>query len=170
MQPVGLGALIEAQMDVAEFIIIILIIIIIIIIIIILIGAFISIFTNQLKAPQVESFETCCQWALLNVQIVTLYIYSFHLLYRSTFFPPVNKVHAGYFLVFVIHRTLTQPTGSLTCVHEHSCACVYTRGLSTPTASQHNIFDSEKRTSFSCAPDGIRTSVLWISPQWGTAD
>ena len=36
-------------------------------------------------------------------------------------------------------------------------------GLGTPTASQHNIFDSEKLTNLSCAADGIRTSVLWIS-------
>ena len=36
----------------------------------------------------------------------------------------------------------------------------HTRGLGTPTASQH-IFDSEKLTIFSCAPDGIRTSGLW---------
>ena len=36
-------------------------------------------------------------------------------------------------------------------------------GVGTPTASRHNIFDSEKLTIFSCAPDGIQTSVLWIS-------
>ena len=29
-------------------------------------------------------------------------------------------------------------------VLDHSYACVYTWGLGTPTASQHNIFDSEK--------------------------
>ena len=41
--------------------------------------------------------------------------------------------------------------------------CAYcTWGLGTPTASQHNIFDSEKRTHFSCASNGIRTFVLWI--------
>ena len=28
--------------------------------------------------------------------------------------------------------------------------------------SQHNISDSENLTNFSCAPDGIQTSVLWI--------
>ena len=42
-------------------------------------------------------------------------------------------------------------------------ACVYTQVLGTPTASQHNIFDSEKLTNFSCIPDRIRTSVHWIS-------
>ena len=45
--------------------------IIIIIIITILIGAFISIFPNQLKAPQGWNFEACCQWTLFNVQIIT---------------------------------------------------------------------------------------------------
>ena len=33
---------------------------------------------------------------------------------------------------------------SLLCVRQHSYACVYTQGLGTPTASQHNIFDLEK--------------------------
>ena len=58
------------------------------------------------------------------------------------------KVHAGSFCVSVIHRTLTRTTGSLTCVRDHSCACVvlYTRGLGTPTASQHDIYDLEKLT------------------------
>ena len=41
-------------------------------------------------------------------------------------------------------------------------AYTYTQGWGTPTASQHKIFDSEYLTNFSCAPDGIRTSVLWI--------
>ena len=36
---------------------------------------------------------------------------------------------------------------------------IHTRGLGTPTASQHNIFDSGgKNSHFSCAPDGVRTS------------
>ena len=40
---------------------------------IVFIGAFISIFSNRLKAPHGdESFEACCQWALLHVQIITL--------------------------------------------------------------------------------------------------
>ena len=30
-----------------------------------------------------------------------------------------------------------------------------TRGLGTPTASQHNIFDLDKLTFFSWAPDGV---------------
>ena len=35
------------------------------------------------------------------------------------------KVHAGSFRVSIIHRTLTWSTGSLTCVRDHSYACVY---------------------------------------------
>ena len=61
------------------------------------------------------------------------------------------------FRVSEIHRTLTGTTGSLSCVCDHSYACAYTRGLCTPTTSQH-IFDSEKLTDFSCAPGGLRTS------------
>ena len=49
------------------------------------------------------------------------------------------EVHAGSFRVSVIHQTLTWTTGSLSCVSNHSYASVYTRGLGTPTASQHNI-------------------------------
>ena len=72
-------------------------------------------------------------------------------------------VHAGSFCVSVFHRTRTWTTWSLTCVRDHSCACVYTRGLGTPTTSQH-IFDSEKLTKFVCTRIyGIRTSVLCIS-------
>ena len=54
------------------------------------------------------------------------------------------QVHAGYSCVSIIHRTLTWATGSFTCVHGLSYACVYTQGLGTPTASQHSLFDSEK--------------------------
>ena len=71
-------------------------------------------------------------------------------------------VHAGSFRVSVSHQTLTWTTGSLSCARDHSGACVYTHGLGTPIASQHNIFDSEKLTNFSYAPDGIQTTVLWI--------
>ena len=57
---------------------------------------------------------------------------------------PVLQVHAGSFRVSVIYRSLTWTTGSLTCVGDDSYACVYTRGLGTPTTSQYNIFYSEK--------------------------
>ena len=70
------------------------------------------------------SFEACCQWALLNVQITrhypTIYIYSteVHL--------SICKVHVGSFRVSVIHRTLTWTSRFLSCVTDHSYACVYT--------------------------------------------
>ena len=37
----------------------------------ILIGA---VFLNQFKAPQGCSFEACCQWTLLDVQIMSPYV------------------------------------------------------------------------------------------------
>ena len=57
-------------------------------------------------------------------------------------------VPAGYFRVSIIHWTLKWTTGSLMCVHDLSYACVYTQGLGTPTASQHNVFDSGKLKVF----------------------
>ena len=58
---------------------------------------------------------------------------------------------------------MTCTTVSVTCVRDHSYACIiiYTRGLGTPTATQH-IFDSEKLvTFFFCSSsDGIRTRVI----------
>ena len=38
------------------------------------------------------------------------------------------KVHAECLSVFIIHRTLTWTTGSLTCARDRSGACVYTFG------------------------------------------
>ena len=63
---------------------------------------------------------------------------------------PVLQVHAGFFRVSVIHRTLTWTTGSFTSARDHSYVCVsiHTGGLGTPRTSQHNIFDSKKRTTF----------------------
>ena len=83
----------------------------------------------------------------------------------------ILQVHAWSFRFSVIHGTLALTTGSLACVRDHSCACVFTLGLGTPTTSQHNILDSGKLTIFSCAPpDGVRASGLWFwSPtlyQW----
>ena len=39
------------------------------------------------------------------------------------------QVHAGSCRVSIIYRTLTWTTGSLTCVRDHFCACVFTRGF-----------------------------------------
>ena len=89
---------------------------------IVLIGAFISFFPNELKASQGWTlFEACCQWALLNVQIITLL---FPLTVQKYMYPPVSKVHAGSFHVSVIHRTLTWTTWFLTCIHNQYCVCV----------------------------------------------
>ena len=43
---------------------------------------------------------------------------------RAALLSPTS-VYAGSFRVFVIHRNLTWTTGSLTCVRDHSYACVY---------------------------------------------
>ena len=51
---------------------------------------------SMLVAPQgVESFEACCQRALLNVQIITLLL-QFTVLHKYIY-PPDSKVHAGSF-------------------------------------------------------------------------
>ena len=75
----------------------------------------------------------------------------------------VSKVRAGSIRVFVIHQTLTWISRSLTSVCDHSYQYVYTRGL---TASQHNIFDSEKSANVSCAPDGIQARVTDVIKSW----
>ena len=54
--------------------------------------------------------------------------YCYHLLYRSTFiFLSVKSMLGLSFPVSIIHRTLIWTTGSLTCVHDHSYAYVYTQ-------------------------------------------
>ena len=40
-------------------------------------------------------------------------------------YPYVSKVHAGSFHISVGHRSLKWTTGSLTCVRDHSYACIY---------------------------------------------
>ena len=79
---------------------------------------------------------------------------------------PVLQVHAESFRVSVIYRTLTWTT-----CHDLEGAYVIIRMRAyhthegwacTLTASQHNIFDSEKPlTNASCAPDGVRTRGHW---------
>ena len=59
------------------------------------------------------------------------------------FFPCVQC-----FRVSVIHQSLTWTTGSLTCVRDHSYACVYTQGLGTLTTSQHNILTKKNSHKF----------------------
>ena len=61
------------------------------------------------------------------------------------------------FRASVIHQTLTWATGSLTCVHGHSYACIYTQGLGTLT-SQHNILTRKLSQIFLCSGRGLN---LW---------
>ena len=59
-------------------------------------------------------------------------------------------------------------TGSLTCVRGHSYACVYTRGLGTPTTSQHNILTRKNAQKlFLCTWRGSK-SGLSISSRCST--
>ena len=123
-----------------------------------------------MKLLRSVSFEACCQWALLSVQITRLVTLPYYLLYRSTFYPCVSKVHAGFFHVSVIHWSLTGTTGSLTCIHGHSYACVCTPGLGTPTSHQ-NIFDSEKLKFVLCSWLGLNLVSLNLesdTTNWAT--
>ena len=75
------------------------------------------------------------------------------------------KVHAGSFCISVMHLTLTWTTGSLTCISDHSYACVCTQGLGAVSTI---YFDSGGKTltNFSCAPDwfSISSPKLPIEP------
>ena len=88
---------------------------------------------------------------------------------------PVLHMHAGSFCLSVIHRTLTWTTGSLTCVRDHSYACVYTRGgvgHKDSESAQH--FDSEKHSQFFLVlltrfeprvfGSQVRRSTNWATP------
>ena len=84
----------------------------------------------------------------------------FKLTVQKYIYLSVSKVLAGCFCVSVIHQTLIWITGSLTCVHEHSCACVYTRELGTLTVSQHNIFDLENSQILCVFLTGFKLGVI----------
>ena len=83
-----------------------------------------------------------------------------------------HKVHAGSFYVSVIHRTLTWTTGSLTCIHGHSYACVYLRGLGIPTVSQHMFYSEKLSQMFHELRTGFEPQVFWsgvrCSTSWAT--
>ena len=59
-----------------------------------------------------------------------------------------NQVHAGSFHVSVICQTMTVTAGPSLCVRDNSYAWHKKGWLGTWTASQHNIFDSEKLIKF----------------------
>ena len=46
---------------------------------------------KRCRAETSESFEACCQWVLLNVQIITL-LFTFTI--QKYIYPPVSKVYA----------------------------------------------------------------------------
>ena len=89
---------------------------------------------------------------------------------------PVQQMHAGYFHVSVTqetdnmdYRILTMRTRDRTYriltmrTRDLVDACVYTWGLGTPTASQHNLLTRKSSWSFSCAHNGIQILNIWIS-------
>ena len=71
------------------------------------------------------------------------------------------SVHAGSFRVSVIHETLTWTTGSLSCVRDHSCACVYTRelGIAYRQRVSTTFLTRKIHNFFLCS---WRGSNLWI--------
>ena len=76
-------------------------------------------------------------------------------------------MHAGSFHVSVIHRTPTWTTGYLTCACDHPYARAYTHtgvGHTDSESAQHVLTEMKlSQFVFPGAPDGVRTSGLWIS-------
>ena len=56
------------------------------------------------------------------------------------------------------------------CVRDYSYACIYTQGLGTPTASQHNVFDSENLSQFHIVLIHLTQAgfepIFWIFWSW----
>ena len=98
----------------------------------------------------------------------------FQLLYisRPTFYPPVSKVQAGRVRVSLIYRTLAWTTISLTCVRDHPCACIYTRGLGTPTRVSTTFLTRKNSQVFLVFLTGFEPSSfgswVWRSTHWTT--
>ena len=65
---------------------------------------------------------------VLKINYISIYLSTilFPFTVQKYIDPSVSKVHAGSFPVSVIHQTLAWTTGSLTCIRDHSCECVYT--------------------------------------------
>ena len=74
-------------------------------------------------------------------------IYSFNHVVRSVISAIIFQCMLGLF-VFPKSTELWHGLQDLTCVRDHSCACVFTRGLGTPTGSLHNIVWLGKTHSF----------------------
>ena len=120
----------------------------------------------------VVSFEAFCQWALLSVHITRLVTLPYYYIYRvqKYIYPSGSKVLAGSFRVSVIHRSQTWTAGSFKCILDRSCACLYTRGLGTPTASQHILtrkkykYLLQSRRDSNLCPLDLESDALPIEP------
>ena len=115
-------------------------------------------------ARGVVSFETCCQWVLLlSVQIITLPV-TFTV---QKYILSLCSVLAGCFRVSIIHQTLTWTIGFLTCVHDHSYACVSTHGrLDIPIVSAQHFWlrKTHSLTGFELGSLNVECSTSWVTP------
>ena len=103
----------------------------------------------------------CTLWSLLPMDACYLMYKSLDTTLLFTFtvqkyiYPSVKcMLIAGPFRVSVINWTLTCTTWSFLCVRDHSCALVG----HTDSKSAHHFWLGKTHVSFSCAPDGVRTS------------
>ena len=84
------------------------------------------------------------------------------------------SVHAASFHVSVIHQTLTWNTGSLLCVCDHSCACIYThRGWAHQQRVSRTFLTQKNSQIFLVLLTGfkpqtfgsrVRRSTNWATP------
>ena len=96
---------------------------------IVLTGAFISLFPNQLKAPQGwKPLEAYCQWALLSCQQSACWVFS---CFR-------NRPNSD-----MDYRIFNVRTWSFLCARIHTGGWAHRQWV-----DQHNIFDSEKLAQF----------------------
>ena len=78
---------------------------------------------------------------------------------------PVLRGHAVSFRVSVIHRTLEFTTGSLTCVRDHSYACVYIQGVGrTDSESAQHFWLGKTHMFCLCSGRGSNSGhgIHWI--------
>ena len=107
---------------------------------------YLKLFKSNQSTAGLKSLKPARQQALLSVQIIALL---FPFTVQKYVYPPVSKAHAGSLRVSVIHQTQTWTTGSLACIRDCSCVCVYTRGLGTLTASHvSTTFLTQKSSQF----------------------
>ena len=83
------------------------------------------------------------------------------------------SVHAGSFCVSVIHQTLTWNTGSLSCAHGHSCACMHVHtgvGLTNNESAQHFLLGKTHNVllcswrDLNVSPLDLESNTLLIEP------